>query len=405
MPAASGVFKQIAIKAETTYGVLPAASGAQLLRRVEFATNLQKDSYESNEIRTDLQVADMRHGVRRVAGTLSGELSPGSYSPYLAALLKRDFSVVTAIASLSLTIAASGSNWTITRAAGSWLTDGIKVGMVGRISAGSVNAANLNKNLFVIGVTALALTVIVLNGSAMVAEGPIASCTFTLPGKYTYIPTSGHTDKSWALEEWQSDISQSEVFTGIKFTQASISLPPTGMATISLPVAGKDLGQKGGVRYFTSPTALSSTGVVAAVNGVLRINDTTQVSVTGLNFDINANFTGDPVVGQNVVPNQFAGRVRVSGQFTAYFEDGALRDAFIDESQIGIFVAMTTGNGAADDFISFAISRVKLGSADKADGEGGVVRTYSFTGLLNTSGGTGTAHEATTIAIQDSQAA
>lgn len=404
MPAASGVFKQIAIKQEVTYGTLPAASGAQLLRRTEFATNLQKDAYESNEIRTDLQVADMRHGVRRVVGTLNGELSPGTYSPYLAALLKRDFSVVTSVASLSLTIAASGANWTVTRAAGSWLTDGIKVGMVGRISAGSVNAANLNKNLFVIAVTALALTVIVLNGSAMVAEGPIASCTFSLPGKYTYIPTSGHTDKSWALEEWQSDISQSEVFTGIKFTQASISLPPTGMATISLPVAGKDLGQKGAVRYFTSPTALSGTGVVAAVNGVLRINDTTQASVTGLNFDINANFTGDPVVGQNVVPNQFAGRVRVSGQFTAYFEDGALRDAFIDESQIGLFVALSAGNGAADDFISFAISRVKLGSADKSDGEGGVIRTYSFTGLLNTSGGTGTANEATTIAIQDSQA-
>lgn len=405
MPAASGVFKQIAIKQETTYGVLPAASGAQLLRRVDFATNLQKDVYESNEVRSDLQVADMRHGVRRVAGALNGELSPGSYSPYLAALLKRDFSAVTAVASLSLTIASSGSNWTVTRAAGSWLTDGIKVGMVGRISAGSVNAANLNKNLFVIAVTALALTVIVLNGSAMVAEGPIASCTFSLPGKYTYVPLSGHTDKSWSLEEWQSDISQSEVFTGLKFTQASIALPPTGMATISMQTAGKDLGQKGAVRYFTSPTGLSSTGVVAAVNGVLRINDTTQVSVTGLNFDINANFSGDPVVGQNVVPNQFAGRVRVSGQFTAYFEDGTLRDAFIDESQIGLFVALTTGNGAADDFISFAISRVKLGGADKGDGEGGVVRTYPFTGLLNVSGGAGTANEATTIAIQDSQAA
>lgn len=405
MPAASGVFKQIAIKQEVTYGTLPSAASAQLLRRTEFATNLQKDTYQSNEVRTDLQVADMRHGVRRVAGTLNGELSPGSYAPYLAALLKRDFSVIAAISTLSLTIAASGSNWTVTRAAGSWLTDGIKIGMVGRITAGSVNAANLNKNLFVIGVTALALTVIVLNGSAMVAEGPIASCTFTLPGKYTYVPTTGHTDKSWAMEEWQSDISQSEVFTGIKFTQASIGLPPTGMATISMPVAGKDLGQKGAVRYFTSPTALSNTGVVAAVNGVLRINDTTQASVTGLNFDVNANFTGDPVVGANTVPNKFAGTVQVSGQFTAYFEDGALRDAFIDEAQIGLFVVLTTGNGAADDFISFAISRVKLGGADKNDGQGGVIRTYPFTGLLNISGGAGTAHEATTIAIHDSQAA
>ena len=34
MPAASGVFKQLAYKVESTYGTAPSASGAQSLRRV-----------------------------------------------------------------------------------------------------------------------------------------------------------------------------------------------------------------------------------------------------------------------------------------------------------------------------------------------------------------------------------
>ena len=87
-----------------------------------------------------------------------------------------------------------------------------------------------------------------------------------------------------------------------------------------------------------------------------------------------------------------------------YFEDGVLPAAFFSESELGIQVALTTSNDAAAEFLSFSLSRVKLGGADKADGEGGVVRTYPFTALLNSAGGAGTANEASTIAIQDSLA-
>jgi len=401
MPASSGVFKQIAIKEETTYGVVPSASGAQLLRRVDFPMNLSKDSFQSNEIRPDLQALDERHGVRRVSGTLNGELSPGSYAPYLGALLKRDFAAKTAIAGLSITIAASASLWTLTRATGSWITDGVRLGMGVRLTAGTFNAANLNKNMFVVGVTALALTVSVMNGTALVAEGPIASATLSVPGKVTFVPTTGHTDKSYSVEEWFADNSLSQVYSGVKFTSAAIQLPPTGLATIGLSALGQDLKIRGVTRYFTSPTAASSSGIVAAVNGILRVGAQTLASVRGLNFTIDAIFTGDPVVGSNVVPTQFAGRVRVSGQFTAYLEDAVLRDLFVDEVPTSMLVVMTTDNTPAADFMSFAMTRVKLNSAETSDGEGGITRTYGFSALLDLSGG---ANEATTISIQDTLA-
>ena len=405
MGQASGVFKQIAIKEETAFGVLPVvATGAQLLRRTDAAFNLTKDTYESAEIRPDLQTADFRHGVRKVAGSLKGELSPGTYAPYLAAILKRDFVAVSPIVAASITISGTGP-YTVTRAAGSFLTDGMKIGYIGRLTAGAFNAANLNKNLFITGVTALALTVLVLNGSALVAEGPIATATFALPGKTTFIPLTGHTDKSYSVEEWYPDIVRSETFVGCKFNKASLQLPPTGMATIDLTVVGKNHGQDpGAVRYFTAPNAVSSSGVAAAANGLLRLGANTIAIVTGLNFDIDAGFSGDPVVGSNVVPTLFAGRVKVTGQFTAYFEDGVIPAAFFTEAELGIQVALTSTNDAAADFVAFSLSRVKLGGADKADGDGGVVRTYPFTALLNSAGGAGTANEASTIAIQDSLA-
>ncbi len=405
MTQASGIFKQVAIKQEVTYGVLPVAAAAQLLRRVDASFNLQKDTFESNEIRPDFQTADFRHGVRKIAGNINGELSPGSYAPYLGAILKRDFAAITAMSGLSVTVAGTAPAYTLTIASGSLLTLGLKVGHVIRLTAGTFNAANLNKNLLVTGVTALVATVLVLNASTLVAEGPITGATITIPGKTTYIPLAGHTDYSYSVEEWFNDISRSEVHSGLKFTKAAFKLPPAGMATISFDLVGKDFGQApGAARYFTSPSALATGGVVAAVNGVLRIGGVTVAAVTGLDFDVTAGFSGDPVVGSNVVPTQFAGRVKVTGQFTAYFEDGVLPQAFFDETETSLLVALTTNNTAAADVLAFSLSRVKLGGADKADGDSGIVRTFPFTALLNNAGGAGTAFDQTTITIQDTLA-
>lgn len=404
MPAASGVYKQIAIKKETTYGVLPGASGARLLSRVDASFNLQKQSYESNRIRSDMQPGDSRHGVRNVPGTINDELCPGALSDLIGSLLKRPFAAIAALTGLSITIAAgAGGTWTLTRTTGSWLTSGVRVGQVGRLSAGTFNAANLNKNLFIVGATALALTVTVPNGSALVAEGPIASATFTLPGKYTYMPTSGHVEESYTVEEWYADIGRSEVFVGFKPAQASIALPPTGMATIGISGEGKDLGQPpGAVRYFTSPTAdAGAVPVLASVNGVLRVGAAQQLAVTGLNFEIKSAYSGEPSVGSNTKYQQFAEGMTVTGSFTAYFEDGVLPAMFYDETVTTLDAIFTSDNSAAADFMTFSLNRLKIGSADKDGGKGGVVRTYSFTASINPTAGE---REQTTIAVQDSQA-
>ena len=68
----SGIAKRVQYKVESVYGTVPAATGpvGQILRRVTSDLNLSKETYQSNEMRTDYQVADMRHGVRSVEGNL-----------------------------------------------------------------------------------------------------------------------------------------------------------------------------------------------------------------------------------------------------------------------------------------------------------------------------------------------
>lgn len=403
MATAAGLNKQVKIKREVSYGTVPSAASSQLLRRVSSSFNLQKDTYRSNEIRADRQIADFRHGVRRVQGSISGELSPGTYADIFSQMVQKEWVAGTSIASLSLTIAGSGPTYTVTRGSGDFLTGGIKIGDVVRLSVGSLNAANINKNLLIVALTATVATVIPLNGVAMVAEGPIATCTLAVQGKKTFIPTSSHTNISFALEHWFSDVPSSEVFSGVKFNSARISLPPTGLATVELSATGKDITTAGS-EYFTSPTAVTTTTALAAVNGVLTVGGTQQAIVTGLEINLAPAQSGDPVVGSNAVPTQFPGMIQVSGQITAQFDAATLRDIFVNETESSLAVALTTDNTATAGFCTFVMSRIKIGGADKSDGEGGIVQTLPFQALLNTGGGTSLANDATTLSMQDTSA-
>lgn len=404
MAYAVGSLKQVATKVETTYGTIPAASGAQLLRRITSTVDLTKETYASNELRTDFQIADFRHGVRAVQGSLNGELSPGTYKDFFSYALKRDFAAVTATTGASITIAGSGPTYTVTRAAGSWLTDGYKNGMVIRLSVGTFNAANINKNLLIVDITsATAMTVIPLNGVAMVAEGPIASATITATGKSTFIPTTGHTDKSFTIEHWFADVAQSERYLGCKISKVGLQLPPTGIATANFEIQGQNVAT-GTSQYFTSPTAVTTSAPLAAVNGVLRVGGVTLASVTGLSVDIAPAYTGEAVVGSNTKPALFAGTVNVTGQMTVFFEDAVLRDAFFNETEVELIAAFTTDNTATADFITVAIPRLKLGGASKDDVMSGIKATIPFQALLNVNGGTGVKTEKTTLLMQDSLA-
>lgn len=400
MAISKGVAKVVAYKKETTWGTLAGASSGKQVRRVTADFNLTKETYESNEIRTDRQLADFRHGVRSADGTLSGELSPNSYSDFMQSLVGKDFAAVTAISSLSVTIAASSQLWTITRATGDWITGGIKVGTVLRLTGAGLNAANSAKNLLVVSMSATVLTVDVLNGSDLVAEGPIASVTATVVGKQTFVPATGHTEDSYTIEQWFQDISQSEVFAGMRVGTMNVQLPATGLTTVDFSFMGKDLSSKGTTQYFTSPTAQGTNGIFAAVNGALIVNGQPVALVTSADFTVERAMENATAVGSNSVAEIFMGRIRVTGNLSVYFQDANFRNYFDNETAVSIVFALTTGSEATADFVTFTLPKVKLGSFAKDDGELGLVASTSFQALLNSDTTAGL--PATTIQIQDS---
>jgi hypothetical protein len=402
MPIAKGVSKQVGYKKETTWGTLAGPSSGKLLRRVTASFNLVKEAYESGEIRTDRQIADFRHGVRSAEGSLNGELSPATYADFMASIVGRDFTAAPSATSLSVTIATSGLLYSVTRATGSWLTDGFAPGMSFRLSGAGLNAANSAKNLLIASVSALVLTVSPIQESTLVAEGPIASVTATATGKITFVPATAHTDDSFTVEEFYADIAQSEVYTGMKVNSLAVQLPATGLTTIDIGFAGKDMTQTGTSQYFTSPTAQNTNGIFAAVNGIMLVAGQPVALITSADFSIERATENAISVGSNSVSEIFTGRIRVTGNMSVYFQDAAFRGYFDDETPVSVILAVSADATSASNFVTFTLPKVKLGSFTKDDGELGVVASTSFQALLNDVTTAGL--PATTIQIQDSAA-
>lgn len=402
MTIAKGTAKQVGYKKESSFGTLAGASAGKLLRRVTASFNLTKETYESGEIRTDRQIADFRHGVRSAEGSLNGELAPASYADFIGSVVARDFTAGVSSTGVSVTIDAVGNTFTITRSSGDFLAQGYKVGTVVRLTGVGLNAANVDNNLLITSVNDTALTVTTINGSVLVEEGPISSVDIDTVGKTTFVPSTAHTDQSYTIEEWYSDIAQSEVFTGMKVNSVAVQLPATGLTTIDVGFAGKDMAQSGTTQYFSSPTAQGTDGIFAAVNGVMLVDGAPVALVTSADFTIERATENATTVGSNSVADIFSGRIRVSGNLSVYFQDAAFRTYFDDEVPVSLVLVLTSDSNKNSDFVTFTLPKVKLGSFTKDDGELGIVAATSFQALLNqdVTGGL----PATTIAVQDSAA-
>lgn len=400
MATAQGLSKVVAYKKETEFGVIPDAVGSKYIRRVTANFNLTKETYQSDEIRPDRQVDDMRHGVRSIEGSVNGELSSGAYSDFIASALGRDFTEVTATALGELTIAKTVEGvYTLTRTTGGWIEDGVRVGNV--ITLGSTDdPSNSDKNLLIVQLTNVTATVIVLNRTELV-ETVEADAIYVVGGKTTFAPSKDHTSDSYTFEEYNQDIKQSSVTVGNKVNTIGISLPATGLTTIDLAFMGQDQKQTGQTQYFATANQGASNGVFASVNGALIVNGVVEDVVTSANININRNLTSEAVVGSNVKPEIYEGRIVVEGDFSTLYKDRKFADYFDKEAEISLVFALTESEAPNSNFVSIVLPRIKLGTDTKDDGEKGIVSQNSFTALK----GRGTdGFEATTMMIQDSGA-
>ncbi len=403
MPVAQGLYKTLAYKKQTALGSAASGAGATYLRRETATLNKMKDTYDADEIVTHQQDTGIAYGVSKTSGELNGVISAGSYAPLLGSLLRKDMTATAASTGLSLTIAGSGP-YTLTRSAGSFLTDGVKIGDVVRITAGTFTGTARDINLLVTGVTATVLTVLVANGSTLTAQGPVASATVTVIGKKSVVPSTGHTNDYYTFEEWFADISKSRLYSDVQVASADISIPATGFATIKLSLLGL-VRTKNASQQLTSPTAASTTAILAAGNAMILITGSRTLVGTSMSLKIDGGLQhGEAVIGSNAISDLVKGDIKAGGTITTLKQDETYSDLFDNETATSIVAVLFADTSATSDFIVFSLPRVKLTKDDVDDGKKQLVSTHDFVAEYNSAGGAAVANDTGIITIQDSAA-
>lgn len=379
------------------------ASGAQILRRVSTSIKLGKDSYQASEVRSDGQIVDFRHGVRRVSGGISGELSPTTYADFMEAVLRGTWAAAVTVTESDLTsIAADADTFSFTFGGGDPVDEGLRVGQVFELTGASV-ADNNGVRFLITGFSGENnRTMIVYPAPAdMTADTEFSLST---QGKVVDAPSSGRVKRKLAVELYNEDIDFARLYTECRVGRVNVKLPATGMSTIDIDVMGRDMEEYDGVSapFFTAPSAETTTGLLAAVNGLLMVNGTVQGVLTGLEINIDLSPSADPVVGQNIVPEIFLGRANVTGNATAMFQDGTLIGNFADEDEVSILAWLVTESAPDSPGMVFYLPRIKFSDADVSNqGEGGQTISMPFQALKYVGSAPGVTQ--TTIQITDTE--
>lgn len=403
MTIASQIKRKVFIGKQSALGTtaLTSAGKTYNYRDGGLSGGLIKDAFESNTIRTDQQRQNASHGTRSVNKTLDQEFQIGGHTALLEGALRSSFAAAATTGALT-TIGINASTRTISRASGSFITDGFKVGDIVRAS-GFAASGNNNKNFRITSVAALSM--VFANDAwlgTLTTEAAGATVTVAAAGKKLSVPLTGHTNDYFTIEEWNDDISQSELDTDCKVSSMAIAIPANGNATINFGFLGRNASYDT-VQYFSNPTAAPSGDLLAGTTGLLTYNGVDSVVLTNVSINLDAGAEIKAVVGSNISPDVFTSAVVVSGSMAALYEDAAILGDFDAEIEAPLFVYLFANSSANSDFVIIKLPNIKINSAEKSTDGTAISLSSNFSAGVLLDGST--TKEQTTIVIVDSTVA
>jgi len=193
----------------------------------------------------------------------------------------------------------------------------------------------------------------------------------------------GTTPKFFSIEDYAADIDQARLFTGMSVSTMGVSLAPNQMVTTTFGMVGKDMTISATQK---TQTAAANNAPFDAYSGDIAIGNVGSSSavaiVTGLDFTLNNSFAPTFVIGDSAAPSLEYGRAEIEGTITAYFEDTALINRFLNETETELEVSVNDPTGT--NAYSFLFPRIKINSADvPVDGPTSRIINLSFVALYD----------------------
>lgn len=380
----SGSNITVAYKAQSGLGTPASGASGLGLRftRGSAGMRLTKSVIESAEVRRDGQSTRGRHGSRQASGSYQSELSVGSLDTIIEAAMRSTWTAALSITQATMTSITTTTS-TIVAAGGSWLTQGVRVGDMVKLS-GHDTAANNDKWFRVVNVTATTVTVA---GTPLVTNST-ADLTFTLAVAKSLVQGSSPTERYFTIDEYFQDVDRSLLWTDCKFNRLEVSASPDSPIICTIGVVGLDGGSLAAAAspQLTSPT-YSTTLPLVLSDGTIRLNGVDYADLTALSFALDVGGAVPPVLAANS-PDVFLGNAKLSGSVSGLRTAFTHFDAFDAETQIDIFAHCVENEANPADFVSFYVGNAVFDGNDAGLGdEGAQVETFPWRAGKDEAGG------------------
>lgn len=384
MPIQSNSRVVVALKRETTLGTAAGTSGGDILRITDSpGFDPDRNPIESAEQRVDGTTAMGRLGGRSLTGSFNGELVVGGAIDVILEAMTRG----TWRAALVITQATAGltsittTTTTIVASAGSWITAGVRVGDIIRLT--NHTAQNNNLNLRVLAVSALTITVggIGSNAAAPLTTNASPDSIFEVTVLKKLVNPATPVRYSHTVEQGGTDMDLSAIFLGCRVTGFSLSCRPNSMATFTVTFTGLNWTflVTGTSPYFTAPSVTTGLALVADDSAV-RYNGADVATFTGFDIEFTLGAETDNVIGSTVSPDVADNNWRASGTITGFRSDFSNLTLWEAETEFEVSIALQEPGAAPNSVIGFFFPRVKLRKvgAPAGGGTGNMIETMEL---------------------------
>lgn len=376
MTTADSSQHSLAYVKESTFGTTPSSPTLTPLRHMSATLGVEKTLLESQEVNASRDVKYIRHGNKQVGRDVGFELSYGSQDDFMASALGDTWSTEIDSGAISIDVAPSSGNATFTRASGSFVSDGFAQYDV--ITVSGYSDAGGNGRFLVTNVVALVITATPIEGQTVPTESGGGDEQII---KYPTIVNSTAQD-SYTFQRYFSDIGDYVVLTGNAVDSLGLEIGVDQMVTGSLSFVGKDISTDTSAISGSSTSAETTTEGFDTYTGSIYENGATGACATSLSLNLTNNLERNYCVFSDTVNSISWGKFRVTGTFTAFFEDLTYYDKFINETSSSISFTLTDPAGN-DYWIYLPSLKYNSGNPDTSD-EGSVSLALDFQAVRST---------------------
>lgn len=236
----------------------------------------------------------------------------------------------------------------VTAAGGSWITQGMRVGQMVKITNSSA-AANNNRWIQVIAVTASTFTVPTgtLTDAASDAEWDIQIAKHV-------VVDSPPTERYFTVEERFEDADVSKKAEDCKVGSFGLSVSADNVVSLDFTLAGTDLIplDTGNSPHFTSLTP-STTDALVLLDGIVRVGGDDTIELTQFSFTFDASPTGVATLGQRKSPDVFLSNARGTGSLSGIMADLSMLTALKAETNLEVFIVAAENETDPADMFAF----------------------------------------------------